>query len=120
MPNQDKIIIRDLILEMSAGIYEHEKDKPQRVIVNIMLDVRTNMNRTLEDISQVISYEDIIKKAENLSKKRHYDLLECFVEDLAKMCLKHDNKVEAVDVRAEKPDIIDNAAAVGVHILRAR
>jgi len=118
--NWDKVIIRDLTLEMSAGIYKHEKAKPQRVVINIAFDVCTNLNRTLEEIDQVVSYEDIIKEVEILAKERHYNLLESFAEGIATMCLKYDNKIEAADVRAEKPDIIDNAAAVGVHILRSR
>ena len=118
--NWDKVIIRDLTLEMFAGIYEHEKAKSQRVVINIALDVHTNLNRTLEEIDQVVSYEDIIKKVEILAKERHYDLLESFAENIAMMCLKYDNKIKAADVRIEKPDIIDNTVAVGVHILRSR
>ena len=105
---------------MSVGIYEHEKAKPQTVIVNVTLDVFTNLNAPLEDIDEVVSYEAIVKQINKLAEKRHYNLLEHFAEDIAQMCLKFEDKIQTVEVRAEKPDIIENAAAVGVHILRSR
>lgn len=118
--NWDKIVIRDLTLEMSVGIYKHEKTKPQTVIVNVTLDVHTNLNAPLEDIDKVVSYETIVQKIEELAAGRHYNLLERFAEDIASMCLKFDYKIRTVEVRVEKPDIIENAAGLGVHILRSR
>ena len=105
---------------MSVGIYEHEKTTPQTVIVNVKLDVHTNLNAALKDIGTVVSYEDIVQKIEKLAGKQHYNLLERFAEDIAQMCLKFDYRIQTVEVAAEKPDIIKNAASVGVHILRSR
>lgn len=118
--NWDKIVIEDLVLLMSAGIYEHEKAKPQRIIVNVTLDVTTNINASLEDIEKVVSYEEIIKKIESLAAQRHYTLLERFAEDIAQMCLKHSHQIQVANIRVEKPDIISNAGGVGVHIHRTR
>ncbi len=121
MPNNwDKVIIRDLKLEMSVGIYEFEKAELQAVIINVTLGVSTNLSASLEDIEEVVSYEDIIKHIEGLAAKRHYDLVERFAEDIAHMCLEYDQKIQDVDVLVEKPDIIKNAASVGVQIKRSR
>ncbi len=114
----DKIIIRDLRIKMSIGIYEHEKSRLQTVIINVTLNVSTNHNAPLEDIEEVVSYEDIIKEIEKLADNRHYNLVERFAEDIADMCLKHARKIQSVDVRIEKPDIIENTASVGVQIIR--
>ncbi len=118
--NWDEVIITDLKIGMSAGIYEHEKSKPQTVIVNVRLGVDTNYNAALEDINTVVSYEEIVKNIEEIASKRHYNLLERFAEDIAQMCLKFNYKVQDAEIRVEKPDIIDNAAAVGVRIKRFR
>jgi FolB domain-containing protein len=118
--NINQVVIRDLKLEMSAGIYEHEKVKYQSVIVNVKLDVFTNLNASLENIEEVVSYEDIIKQIEKLAVKQHYNLLERFAEDIARMCLNFDNKIQAAEVSVEKPDIIENVTSVGIHIKRHR
>ena len=116
----DKVIICDLELQMSIGIHDHERENKQRVIINLVLDVASNSNALLEDISEVVSYEDVVNQVDILAKERHYNLVERFAEDIAELCFNVDDKVQAVDVRAEKPDIIENIAAVGVHIFRTR
>jgi len=117
--NWDKVIIRDLSLEMSAGIYEHERENTQPVLVNVILDVSSNAEASLEDISEVVSYENIVREIEKLAGQCHYELLERFAEDIAQMCLNADDKVLKAEIRVEKTNIIDNTAAVGVHILRS-
>ncbi|MCK5374676.1 MAG: dihydroneopterin aldolase, partial [Alphaproteobacteria bacterium] len=107
----DKVIICDLELQMSIGIHDHERENKQRVIINLVLDVASNSNALLEDISEVVSYEDVVNQVDILAKERHYNLVERFAEDIAELCFNVDDKVQAVDVRAEKPDIIENIAA---------
>lgn len=121
MPEQwDKITIRDLTLEMSVGIYAHERTKRQPVLVNVTLDVATNAAAPLEDITEVVSYEEIVQRIEALALKGHYDLLERFAEDIAQDCLSFDKKIQKAEIRVEKTDILKNTAALGVHILRSR
>ncbi len=115
--NKDHIFIRDLILEMSVGIYEHEKQKKQRVIINIGLDVETNAKKTTYSIDDVVSYEQIKNKVEALAGEKHYELLEEFAEKIAELCLLEE-KVMSVKIKIEKPDIIHNTKSVGVSILR--
>lgn len=122
MPNAsmaDKIIIRDLALQMSAGIYDHEKTHEQRVVVNITLDVVSNHGRALSGIDDVVSYEDIANSVSEIAARKHYDLIEEFAELIANMCLS-DERVLCATIRVEKPDIIDNVSAVGVEIVRSR
>lgn len=111
----DQIFIRDLTLEMSAGIYDHEKENKQRVIVNVVLDVEKNTNP--QGIDDVVSYEDIANEIINLSVQKHYDLLEEFAENIARACLNVP-LVQTASIQLEKPDIIENTKSVGVKINR--
>ncbi|MCB1782617.1 MAG: dihydroneopterin aldolase [Alphaproteobacteria bacterium] len=118
-PNDyDIVFIKDLCLSMSAGIYEHEKAAPQRVIVNIEMGVAVSAVPPLS-IQDVVSYEDVTNEVIALSREQHFDLLETFVERIAALCFR-DARVLCVYVRAEKPDIIDDTASVGVQIFRQR
>ena len=47
----------------------------------------------------------------------HINLVETMAEEIAKFCLS-DSRVISVKVRVEKPDIIADAAGVGVEIER--
>ena len=121
MPNTtktDTVFIKDLTIEMSAGIYDHEKASKQRVIINITLNVDCNANKTLSSIDDVVSYEDITNKVRKIALEKHYDLLEELAELLASACLKN-QYVHQAHIRIEKPDIIKDARTVGIEITRS-
>ncbi|MGH1378324.1 MAG: dihydroneopterin aldolase [Alphaproteobacteria bacterium] len=115
--NTDKVFIKDLTIEMSAGIYDFEKQAKQRVIINVTMDVACNYGKPLESINEVISYEDVVNDIKEISSAKHYDLLEELAEQIAAECLKQE-KIKTVHITIEKPDIIKDTASVGIEITR--
>ncbi len=113
------VFVRDLDVMARLGIHEHERVTPQRIIVNIDLSVSEGDNPLVDDISNVVSYEIVVKKVEAIIAKGHVNLVETLCELIAAACLK-DSRVMAARVRIEKPDIIKNARSVGVEIERVR
>ncbi len=113
------VFVRDLEILALIGIYDQEKQKPQRIIVNIDLSVKEEIGPMADDISHVVSYEIIAKKVEAIVADGHVNLVETMCEKIAQSCLT-DKRVMAARVRVEKPDIIPNARSVGVEIERAR
>jgi dihydroneopterin aldolase len=111
------VFVRDLELKALLGIYDHEKVKPQRIIVNIDLSVKEGSGD--DDIGHVVSYEIVVKKVEAIIAEGHINLVETLCERIAGSCLT-DKRVMAARVRVEKPDIIPNARSVGVEIERVR
>ncbi len=115
--NVDQLIIKDLRVQMFAGIYDFEKQKPQEVLFNLIIDVETNHGRILKDIDDVVSYENIVNEIEEIISDMHYDLLEELAEVIAKYCLSLD-RVICVDLCIEKTAIIPQTQSVGVRIVR--
>jgi dihydroneopterin aldolase len=113
------VFVRDLDLMACIGIYDTEKVKPQRIIVNIDLSVQEGEGPNDDDIGHVVSYEIVVKKVESILAEGHINLVETLCEKIAAACLK-DRRVMAARVRVEKPDIIPNARSVGVEIERVR
>jgi dihydroneopterin aldolase len=113
------VFVRDLECLALIGIYDHEKIKPQRIIVNIDLSVKEIEGKMADEISHVVSYEIIAQKVEGILAEGHINLVETLCEKIAQSCLK-DKRVLAARVRVEKPDIIPNARSVGVEIERGR
>jgi dihydroneopterin aldolase len=111
------VFVRDLDCQALIGIYDHEKIKPQRIVVNIDLSVDEGSGD--DDISHVVSYEVVVKKVEAILEEGHINLVETLCEKIAQACLR-DKRVIAARVRVEKPDIIPNARSVGVEIERSR
>ena len=113
------VFVRDLDLTALIGIYDHEKLKPQRIIVNIDLSVEEGDGPMDDDIGHVVSYEIVVKKVEAILAEGHINLVETLCEKIALACLR-DKRVVGARVRVEKPDIIANARSVGVEIERQR
>jgi 7,8-dihydroneopterin aldolase/epimerase/oxygenase len=113
------VFVRDLEIEALLGIYPEEKTNKQRVVINIDLSVKEGDNPLSDDIKNVVSYEIVVKKVEDIIAKGHIGLAETLAELIAASCLK-DKRVMAARVRVEKPNVIKKARSVGVEIERVR
>ncbi|NNG03948.1 MAG: dihydroneopterin aldolase [Inquilinus sp.] len=111
-----RLLVRDLVLTASIGIYEHEKAAAQRVRIN--LDIAVDDGPPAADrIDAVVSYEPMVLAAREIVAAGHIELLETLAERLAARCLA-DPRVRSARVRVEKLDAFPDAAAVGVEIER--
>jgi dihydroneopterin aldolase len=113
------VFVRDLEINALLGIYPEERATPQRIIVNIDLSVKEGGDPLSDDIKNVVSYEIVVKKVEEIVAAGHVGLAETLAELIAAACLR-DRRVMAARVRIEKPDVIPNARSVGVEIERLR
>ena len=117
MKNEDHVFIRDLELLCSIGIHDHEKQAPQRVLINIDMMAYPSSVDVNDDHENVICYETVTNQIRALIAKGHVNLVETLAEDIASLCLKN-TRVFNVRVRIEKPDIIADTRSVGVEIVR--
>lgn len=115
----DKIIIHDLVARGIIGINDWEREKPQEILMNLILF--TNLKRAGEsdDIQDSISYRTIAKKAQAHAETAKRLTVEALAADLAKLCLEEPG-VERVIVRVEKPGAVRFSRSVGVEIERSR
>ena len=113
------VFIRDLMVECLIGVYESEKEAPQRVRINLDLAVDEGEHPIIDDIKNVVSYETMANYILEIANEGHVNLVETFAEKIADMCFD-DCRVDSVRVRIEKLDIFENAESVGVEIERFR
>lgn len=115
----DCVFIKDLIVSMSIGIYDHEKSAAQDVILNIKIYIEKQMITGKHTIDDVVSYEEIVKNIKIVCTYKHFDLVEELAEEISKICLQ-DYLAYATYVQVEKPDIISETKSVGVQIFRQK
>lgn len=113
------VFIRDLILNCYMGIYEHEKNNPQKIRINVDLSVVENSGNLDDDINNVVCYEKIVTSIETIVKSGHVNLVETLAENIAELTLQ-DQRVSCVSVRVEKLEAIKNTTSVGIEIERHR
>ena len=113
-----RIFIRDFRLQVSIGIHDFEKEKPQTVVVNVDL-VLAPPRRALNDrIANVLNYDKVHDAILALAGSRHFNLQETLVEAILDLCLAHPEVVEA-RVSTEKPDVYKDCR-VGYEAVRRR
>lgn len=104
-----RCFVRDLVMDALIGVYAHERLKPQRIRLNLDLDV----------IAPGVTGEDMAAAVKAVVSQGHVTLIETLAERIAERCLA-DARVRSARVRVEKLDVFPDAASVGVEIERAR
>lgn len=117
MENYTKLIIRDLRLNMSIGVYPGEKSAHQPVLINVEADVGVPDDGWNDSYKSVVCYDKITQAIRALAADGHIHLAETLAEGIADICLKTPG-VAGVMVRVEKTAIAPDVAALGVEIRR--
>jgi 7,8-dihydroneopterin aldolase/epimerase/oxygenase len=111
------VFVRDLAVDATVGVHEHEKAGPQPLHISIDLTVSELPGPTQDELEKVVCYEDIVRKVQDICGEGHVNLIETLAERIAASCLA-DARVHAVRVRVEKPNAFEECASVGIEIER--
>ncbi len=112
-----RILVRGLELDGRVGVHRFERERPQRLLLDVTLFVTRSGDAESDRLADVLNYERVVEAARALCAGKHINLLETLAERVAAACLA-EPQVEGVRVRAAKPDIFPDVAAVGVEIER--
>lgn len=111
-----KVFVRGLRIDANIGVHAHERGRRQPLIVDVELDLRDHAIHALAD---TVDYDLIVARAQANADIGHVELVEEYVERLAHDLLD-DPRVRRVRVRAEKPEAIKGAEAVGCEVALTR
>lgn len=114
-----RVLIRDMEIVASVGVFEHEKRYEQRIVVSLELDVADDYDGHSDRLEHVLDYAAVVEGTVRLVQAEHVHLIETLAERIAAMCLA-DARVLAAKVRIEKPDVLPQVRSVGIEIERAR
>ncbi len=114
-----KVIIKDLILNISIGIHTFEKKKKQRVRFNIEILTNPHIYPNYKDLTSILNYEEVVKKIEKLTDLKHHELIEDLAENIFNMLFKN-KLVKKIDLRIEKLDIIKKTNSVGIEVSKSK
>jgi FolB domain-containing protein len=115
----DQIIISDLIARGIIGLNEWEREKPQEILINIVIFTDISQTGETDDLNFSVNYRTIAKKVQTYAETAKRFTVEALACDIAKLCLEEQG-VEKVRVRVEKPHAVRFARSVGVEIERSR
>ena len=110
------VLVKNLILKASVGIYPKEKIRKQKERFNISITANDNI-KTKNDISEFVSYEDVIKNVKNIINRGHIPLIENLAQNIAEKCLIN-KRILKIEIMIEKLETFKEAESVGIKIIR--
>ena len=114
-----KVIIKDLILNISICINNFEKKKNQIVKFNIQILTNPYVLPNSKDLNSILNYEEIVGKIEKISYLRHHELLEDLAENIFNMIFKN-KLVKKINLKIEKLDILKKTKSVGIEVSKSK
>jgi 7,8-dihydroneopterin aldolase/epimerase/oxygenase len=114
---RDRISLRDHVVDVDIGAFQKERGHTQRVMFNVVVEVRPAPQPLNDDVDRILSYDRITESiAAELAAER-LNLLETLAERLAERILAEPQAMR-VFVRIEKLDV--GPYKLGVEIVRSR
>ena len=114
-----KVIIKDLILNISIGIHNFEKKKKQRVKFNIEILINPFVTPNNKDLNSILNYEEVVSKIEKITYQKHHELLEDLAENIFSMIFKN-KLVKKINLKIEKLDILKKTKSVGIEVSKSK
>lgn len=114
-----RIFLDSIELPLRIGIYDDEKTRPQRAVVDVALyaDVQDYMRNVSKD--NIIDYSKIYNEIRGWTERAHVGLIEDYLKDLVGLCFQHD-KVVACRVSLRKVDVFEDNQGAGIEIYTTR
>ena len=114
---RDRISLRDHVVEVDIGAFQKERGHRQRVMFNVVVEVRPAPQPLNDDVDRILSYDRITEAiAAELAAER-LNLLETLAERVAERILAEPQAMRAF-VRIDKLDV--GPYKLGVEIVRSR
>ena len=114
---RDRISLRDHVVEVEIGAFQKERGHTQRVMFNMVVEVRPAPQPLNDDVDRILSYDRITEAIALELAAERLNLLETLAERVAERILAEPRAMRAF-VRIEKLDI--GPYKLGVEIVRSR
>ena len=117
-PGLRQMFLRDMVLQGQIGVHPHEHGRVQRLRINVDLAVEEPTSGPERDeLGLVVDYARLAQAVRDTVAAGHVKLVETLAERIARASF-FDRRVRRSQVRVEKLDVFDDAASVGVEIVR--
>lgn len=116
---RDRIFITELRVDCIVGVFAHERERPQPLLVDLELGLDTADAAYSGRISATCDYGRVADEVATLLEFRRYKLLEVAAGELAAMLIGVHPMIDEVRVRLNKPQALrGRAREAGVEVHR--
>ena len=115
---KDIIFIEGLEIETIIGVYEHERDIKQKVVLDIEMTIPESDAANSDDLRHTVDYDAVSKLVTSYVIDTQYQLIESLAEQVASLVLGA-FATDSLKLKLSKPGAVKNAKSVGLIILRS-
>lgn len=102
-----KILINNLELMASIGVYEKEKKNKQKIIINLEILLTNESEPKNDNFLETQDYSQFRKIIKEIVESQHFELLEILANKIYATIIKK-RFILGVNVTIAKPDIFDD------------
>jgi dihydroneopterin aldolase len=113
----DYILIRDLEIDCVIGVLPHERNAPQRIVLNLRLACDLTRAGSSDKLADTIDYAVLAGKIRALVAGSTCQLIEALAQQVAQLCLAVP-AVHGVTVTLDKPGALPGARGAAVELHR--
>lgn len=114
---RDRISLRDHVVEVEIGAFQKERGHKQRVMFNVVVEVRPVSAPLNDDVDRILSYDRITESIATELAAERLNLLETLAERVAERILAEPQAMR-IFIRIEKLDV--GPYKLGVEIVRSK
>lgn len=97
------IALRGLEVDAVHGVFDFERQEPQRFVADVTLWVQADGALAADDIAGTVSYAEIADEVVSILQGQSASLLETLADRIARAAMSYDG-VEGVEATVHKPD----------------
>lgn len=115
----DRIFIKNLAIQTIIGIHDYERQKAQRVILDLEMSADIDAAAKHEHIDKALNYQTIAEVLTDYVQNSHFQLVETLAVEIVKV-VQREFGVKGVRLTLHKPDALPGDTDVGVMIERGQ
>ncbi|MBH1957451.1 MAG: dihydroneopterin aldolase [Burkholderiales bacterium] len=109
-----------LRLDVSIGIHDFEKTRPQPYKLDIGLRLVDDYQTMHDSIVETVDYDALRSRVSTHLASTHFNIQETVIQDVIRICFHLDPRIISVDVRTAKTSVYPDCDAVGLHYMLNR
>lgn len=116
----DKIYIEGLEVFALIGVYDWERQHPQRLIVDVQLSANLSLAASTDEVNNTVNYALVAQNISEFAQQSQFNLIEALASQMVDGLLQAFPALQAVRLKLSKPDILAKANNVAVEFFKDR
>lgn len=101
------------------GVYDFERHEKQRVLADVVMYADLTRAGKTDNVNDTLDYGKVAQRLSDIAESASYKLLEALAREMVDTIFV-EFPVTKLELSLRKPDILDNAEAVGITLTRER